>query len=351
MDVNYSSTHYTTDATDAKAVTRVNQPILLAFNYAIAVVNVVILLSDVIAVKVLQLCKRMPQVSRRLSISYFLSDASANLLFLIHQFIMYFIGINNDITNNSRIISASTGYMISSACIAALALERVFALKMNLRYSQNHHKITYLAIILIWFVHVCSSCLLIAFGLKHYCSAWKFSKCDMWEATQVYRFTVMCFIVIYQITLAVSYAVIYKVASRHARAIDSMKTESSRTTRVADPSKVHMSQRQFILTTAILKVVLSFVLLYAPINIHLFLMELNVLDRESQIRRLFHAASYVCVQINSFVSLSVYVGKFEECKMHMYFILSKLFKSYKQRGEDMRIRVYNIVVSSDVKVL
>jgi len=52
-------------------------------------------------------------------------------------------------------------------------------------------------------------------------------------------------------------------------------------------------------------------------------------------------------QLSSFVNLTFYAGKFMEFKMHLYFLLGKRLNRFNKRAQEIRVDVFNIVVSDE----
>jgi uncharacterized membrane protein YjgN (DUF898 family) len=156
----------------------------------------------------------------------------------------------------------------------------------------------------------------------------------------------MSLLIFYEIVLAVSYVIIHGIASRHARDMIASNMAYNGQTHHNPES---LTSRQFAATKVIIKIVLSFMLLHAPVVIHLIVSESNTSIRHERFRRIFHFLSYVCIQINSFISLRLYVFKFDECKLHLYLMLSCISKKYESKVEKLRVDVYDIVVYTKSK--
>lgn len=340
------SQQYMDNSTDSRVSPTTFGPVVLVCNYGTLIVSIIIIICEIGALGVLRKCKRMPYCSRVLSSCFILSDAAGALVFTIHQIIIFVFGINNDMTHTSRTLVVATMLSVSWASVAAMSIERAVALKANIKYTMGFIKTRlHLMASLLWLVHVLLAVVVIAVGFKQHCD-WKIVGCDVWEASKVTRLFMMTLLVVYQIALAISYVIIYRIAARHAREIAAIRTAAfGKNINVPDG----VSERQFSTTQAIIKIVLAFMLLHAPIIIHLIVVESDQSFLNEMLRRVLYAFSYLCIQFNSFISLRLYVVKFDECKLHFYQFLSRLFKSYERKTEELRIKVFSIVVSSDVE--
>ncbi|XP_045206692.2 uncharacterized protein LOC123558921 [Mercenaria mercenaria] len=317
-------------------------PLLFVLNYSTLFVSIVIIFCEIAAVFILQRCKRMLPSSRILSTSFILSDAAGAFLFAIHQILILVCGINNDVTHNSRILAVGTMLTVSWASVASMSLERVIALKVNIKYNINASKLKiYLLVSFIWMANVLIVTVAFLLGFQHHCSS-ALGICDLWKASKAGRFAMMSLLIFYEIILVVSYVIIHNIASRHEKNILAPK----RTFGQSKSNPETLTQRQYAATVTILKIVLAFMLLHAPIVIHLFVFESQVSLRNETLRRIFHALSYLCIQINSFVSVHLYVAKFDECKLYFYLTLSRIFKNYGDQAEELRVKVYDIVLST-----
>jgi hypothetical protein len=306
-------------------------------------VSLVIIILEFVAVFVLQRCRRIPSCSRVLSTSFILSDAAGACTFAVHQITIFIVGIKNDVIFNSRILTVGAMLTVSWASVATMSLERVIALKMNIKYNLNSSKLRiYLIISLIWSVNIVVVVAAIVMGFYFHCVS-ENATCDLWEATKAGRFVMMGLLIFYEIVLVISYVIIHGIASTHAKNIIAPQMTSFEQ---AHNNPESLTRRQYKATLAIIKIVFAFMLLHAPIVIHLIIFETQPYLQNDRIRRLFHALSYFCIQINSFVSVRLYVAKIDECKLTFYLMLSRIMKKYENEAESLRVKVYDIVVSS-----
>ena len=319
--------------------------LLYAFNYASLFVSLVIIFLELVAVFLLQRCKKVPAFSRILSTSFILGDAAGALVFAIHQIIIFIFGINNDTMLSSRVLSVGAMLTVCWASVAFMSIERVVALKINIKYNLYTSKLRiYLLVSFIWIVNILIVTVAVITGFHFHCNL-ENDVCDIWESSKAGRFVMMSLLIFYECILLVSYIIIHGIASRHAR---SMQAPNMITYGRSQNNPESLTNVQYTATKAILKIVLAFMLLHAPIVIHLIIFESNTNLRNDRIRRVFHAISYSCIQINSFVSMHLYVAKIDEFKLKFYLILSRFVKKYETKAEDLRFKVYDIVVSTKV---
>jgi hypothetical protein len=278
--------------------------------------------------------------------NFVLSDAIGSFIFAVHQIIISVLDDQNDVILNSRVLSVGAIFTVSCASVAAMSLERVIALKMNLKYNLNSSKLRiYLIISLIWIVNIVIVVAAIALGFYYNCFS-NYTICDIWEASKAARIVMAGLLIFYEIVLAVSYVIIHGIASRHAKNMIASNMASNGQTHNNPES---LTSRQYAVTIAIAKIVLAFMLLHAPLVSHLIIFETFTDIRYERFRYIFHGISYLCMQINSFVSVRLYVAKFDECKLNFYLILSRISKKYETEAENLRVKVYDIVVCSKMR--
>lgn len=313
-------------------------------NLGLSLIAAVIFFGDIFAVAIIRRCTRIPFQTQKLSISFILSDALGSVVFLFHQIVIFIFGISTDLTHNTRIVSLGMLLSIGWFSLAALALDRAIALSSNLRYATLIRRRTVnVTILFIWTFHFISIPSIFAFGLMTVCDMRIDGYCDIWRATKPARVFKIFLLVIVAFIVVGANAYVFRIARRHKRQIADIKNACFTGKRI-NP----ISENQFSASQAVFTIGLAFIVLHAPIVIHLVILENSVHVRRHEHRRLFHAFSFICMQINSFISLRLYAGKFKEFKMHAYSFFGRFIKSYAKKSEDLRVDVYNIVVSSEL---
>lgn len=331
--------------TQVNELNRENGPVILAINYFLLFVSVVIVACDIFAVCVLTKCRRIPRQCLYYSISFISSDAVNSVFFSLFQMCIYWFQYHTIIVHYSRIFTIGIMNNISSASMGALMLERIIALNSGMKYRKiMKGACVKFGIIMLWILHTAIVVASLAVGVWNHCN-WQLHECDFFDASRIARFTVIGVMIFYDIVLVTSYISICRIARRHISNIIAMKRLSFSNT-VSDTDNI--SDRQYATTQAIIYVVIAFLILQAPINVHIIVSETSDTIRHELVMRVFLGISYLCLQAHSFVNLYLYVGKFKECKMVFYFVLGRFFKSFETRAETLRIDVFDIVVSSEV---
>lgn len=319
-------------------------PILIALGYITFMTSLVIAICQSFAIGILYKCKRIPLNVKILSISFVTSELVGAVVFVVHQFIIYSLDINNDITQTSRTIFVGMLLTVSWASVASLTIERLVALNMSLKYNRSkHHLYTILIVVLTWCVHIIVIVTLSIVLLKSQCN-WDLNAGHLFAASKPVRLLMMGFLILYEMIIAIGYRFIYVIVKRHVIQINAMQRLTTTTYFAKDTD---ISRRQLSATKAISTILLAFIILHLPICLHLIIIETDFLAHAERFANFWHVFSYVCIQINSCVSLSLYVGKFEEFKMHFYLFLALINSKYKKTAENLRIQVFNIVVTDE----
>lgn len=319
--------------------------ISFVFNMLVTIFSIFILLCDVAAVIILSQCKRIPYQCRYFSLNFIVSDGISSLSFLICQILMFMNGMTNTFMANIRVVTVGASLIINMLSVTCLSADRVFTLLANLAYSRivTRCKVV-IAAVSMWAL-VCITVPAITFyGFKETCSV-LLDSCDFWEATRPVRLYMMSLVLFAEVCVFCSYFIIYRIAMRHKRAIAALRSSSFN---VNMNTVGNMSARQFSTTKAIIKIVLVFIVLHSFIVIHLIVHETSFENRNTPARIFFYAFSYFCIQVNSILSIRLYVARFKECKLKLYTILSKISPAFEVKTEELRRDVYNIVVTTEV---
>ena len=82
----------------------------------------------------------------------------------------------------------------------------------------------------------------------------------------------------------------------------------------------------------------------SPIFVHVVLIEFKPELWGHMWRSIFQVLDFVGIQLNTYANLYLYVCKFKECKMRLYFILAKFNGKFKAKADSLYIEVFDIVV-------
>jgi len=328
---------------DFESVSAEFPPLMTFINGICTLVSVGIAGADIVAVYVLLKCRRIPTFARIFSINFILSDAVGSLSFFICQLLIFAFGMNTELMHNIRTVTVGFMLNIAMMSVSCLAFDRAMALRASLRYAAFVTKTKGIIVVLcLWSINLIIVPPTMVHGIKTYCPSMR--TCDQWNATKLTRLFMLSIIITSQISVTLSYFYVLKIARAHHRKIEAMKRmayiENTNTRGV-------VSERQFSTTTTLLKLVLAFIVTHTPIVLHLVVFETNIDARNDLSRRIFHAISFMCLQANSIISLKIYVARFKECQMMLLVFAEMFCKNYTQRITDLRMDVYNIVVSTD----
>jgi len=299
----------------------------------------IITIVDSFAIIVLFQCKLMPVCAQMMSINFILCDALGSLTFAICQSYVFATGYVGIIVGNVR--SLGTGFMllIASISVSMLTMDRALALKISLRYADivTKQRVIYV-IAWIWILITIIVPVLVYIGYSQYCLA---EQCNLWAATMHARRFVTGTMVACQVAVVLCYMYVFKVARAHQRAVGATTT-ADRSNRGG-----FVSQAQLNTTTAMMQLILAFIICYTPIVIHLIIFETYPTLRDSVLARFLHGVAYLALQMNSFISLGIYVGRFKECKLRILKMRATFCSTYSEEVESLRREVYNIVSSRE----
>ena len=313
-------------------------------NIILTLVCIIIVCCDIIAILVMRRCKRVPYQCLHLSISYLSSEIVELLLFVIHELLIFGFDLNTDILFNSRITTVAIMHCISSASMAAIILERVFALKANLKYTLALKRIKiHLIIAVIWLTHIMVTFFVVSISFHYHCN-WTIANCDFTEVNKIAKYCFLILTILYDVIMVLANAIVYKIARQHAIQIDAMQQAAATKGTSNYPDTV--SERQYASIVVFVKIVTIYVLFQVPI-VFAMLIGTNFPEiRDKTPLRMLRSIGYFLFLLNSFLNLYFYIIKIKECRMVLFFMLGKVSKKYEHKANVIRLEVFDIVVYS-----
>lgn len=311
-------------------------------SYVLTTMSLIIVVIDSFSVFILGKCKRIPRHCLYLIISLIISDIVNSAVLVIHQIII-FTGVFNKNVYYSRNISLAVPYNITAASVAMLTLERVFALKFNLRYSAFISTFkTKLFIFILWSLYPGIILISIAAGIMLHCSE-DYINCDHWKAIIVPRVILAIFPVLCYFISLYSNITISRIVRRHVQHINNAKRA---TFNENIPNTDELSDRQYAAAGAIVQISLAYLVLHSPIIINFALSQVSTTMQNSDWSKYLMAFIVLCMHIHSFMNLFVIVFKLSECRMHVFYFFARCSTRCKSRADRMRIDIYDIVIST-----
>jgi len=313
---------------------------MTVINVVCTLVSSGIMFADSVAIYVLLKCKRIPTYAHIFSINFFLSDAIGSAMLVACQVSLLILEINVDVMHHIRSLLSGFALTVAMPSVALLALDRALALKLSLRYKVLVSKTKGLCVaIALWCFNIITMGALLCYSAIENCSSEQI--CELWSVTQFARFYLTVIVVVSQVFVTLSYFYVLKVARKHQNALQAMKTMTNNPTSM-------VSERQFETTKTLLRIILAFIICYTPLCVQMVLLETNVAARNDFTRRILLLVTYIFIQVNSIVNLKIYVARFKECKMVLMMLADRFCQGvYTQQIEDLRINVFNIVVTRD----
>ena len=322
------------------------QSALVYLNIVVVVIATAVVVGNGVAVVVLMKCKRIPFQTKYISISLISSDALGAFVLIVYQVVIFMFGANTDVTQSLRDVTTGMVHGVNWCSVTFLSVDRAIAVKANLRYTELITRRTINTILFcIWIFYFTMIPALTFHGFQTVCVPHMDDNCDTTEATKVANSVVVLPLFMFGAVIICTNTYVYSVAQRHARQIADIQRSAF------DRGLIHpdnaISERQFSATKTVVYIVLAFILLHAPLLIHYLMMLVSPDQSEQLPRRLYLLFAFSLNQLSSFVTLTLYAGKFMEFKMHLYFLLGKRLNRFNKRAQEIRVDVFNIVVSDE----
>ena len=300
-----------------------------------------------VALNIMLRCRKLSFSIRYLSVMVliaFLSYAIINIIFSVVRLILgpnhYYYALIFD----SRTFIASVLLSVLWCSMCVLTVERFVAIVCPYRYVQYVTKGTmYITVSFTWAINILIPIVLVFTSWFEVCGYYDYiSKCNIFEVYRPFRiFTSFILCISFITTIAVYTKILLKVR-QHEKEIRALNVKSMITATENDAQNVSESTpRQSIPT--ILIIILSFLVLQSPYLITFITFELQPDLKLHKWRVLLQITCYLCHELDTFVTLYLYIWRFSECKMHFYLMFSKINGKYREKAETLRIQVFNIV--------
>jgi len=322
------------------------QPAIVFLNMVIVVIATTVVVGNGVAVVVLMRCTRIPFQTKYISISLISSDALGAFVLIVNQVVIFMFGVSTDLTHSLRNVTVGMVHGVNWCSVTFLSVDRAIAMKANLRYAELVTRRTINTILLcIWTFYFTMIPSLTLYGFITACNPDTNEDCHIMEETNEARSLIVMPLLMFGAVIICTNTYVFRVAQRHARQIADIQRS------IFDRGLIHpdnpMSERQFSATKAVVSIVLAFILLHAPLLIHHLMVVVSPDQSEQVPRRVYYFFAYSLNQLSSFVNLTLYAGKFMEFKMHLYFLLGKRLNRFNKRAQEIRVDVFNIVVSDE----
>ena len=296
------------------------------------------ILCNSLALNIINRCRKqsyqMRFVSNNLLASFIAFDSSA----VLHNFAMLLVGdVYYKQIFDSRVFFASVLVPVLWASLCAVTVERLLAITIPLYYQRFVTKtILFISITCLWAVNVLAPGLVFIITGITVCG-YDYISCDIFALFLPLQKVILVFLLLYSLIVFISYVKILSIIFHHHKLGRTLIANAKYLADISQKQKVTDS------TKTVAVVILAFILFQSPMYLHSILLELKPEFRQHKLRILFQFFDFVGVELNTYATLYLYIWKFKECKMHLFFLMSKLNKTFKARANDLHIEVFDIV--------
>ena len=295
-----------------------------------------------VALNIVMKCRKLPFSIRYLSIMVLLAFWISAVFNIIISAVMilrpnrWYYMLVFDIRTFFGVMLLSI--MWCTMCI--LTLERFIAIVFPYQYVRYVTKTAlFVAVGVTWSLLPIISVVLVFTGWLNFCGHYDYiSKCQILEIYRPFRMFILSTLCISFATILGANLKILLKLRQHEREIRALNVQPTETT--AHDSFVNTPRPSI---PIILIIVLSFFILQSPYLITIIAFEVRPDLRLQKWRVYLQTVSYFCHELNTYLTVYLYIWRFPECKMHFYKMLSKISERFAGKAEALRLHVFNIV--------
>ena len=287
-------------------------------------------------------CRKLPLSIRVLSVNFLIAFVMIGASNFLSSVILKTISQDSRYYLDGfimRMVLFSVFMSVLWCSMGAVVIERFIAIEFPYHYVKLNKKTTLcFVIVFIWTFNTIVPCVLVVSNWLKFCGANKFlHECNGFALLRPFRIFVasiscICFAATVVVYSKISHSIVRQTREERALQVQNTVQQSTQN-----------SATQFTSTKTILIIILSFIVLQFPYLFFNILTELRPEFREIDRRKIMIFITSLCHEINVYVTLFLYIWKLSECKMHLYYMFSKLNNKYKPKAESLRLEVYNIV--------
>ena len=292
-----------------------------------------------VALNIVLRCRKMSFSARFLSVMVLIAFLSYAVINIIFSTIVLFGPTEYHrklfFDHQACISTVFLSILWSSMCV--LTLERFVAIVYPFHYINVVTKRTvYTTVCLTWAFNIIVPSVLVIISWVNVCGHdGNTFTCDIFEILKPLRMFAAVILCISFITTIAVYCRIFIKIRQHKREIKALIANSSGNAENDDNSQAF--------NTTILIIVFSFLVLQFPYVVMCTMFEIKPHLKHQKWRVYLQTTCYICHELDTFVTLYLYIWRFPECRMHLYNILSKVNRKYRQKAEALRMDVFNVV--------
>ena len=312
-------------------------------NCGILVLSTCSILCNSLALNIMHKCRKTPYqirfMSYNLLTAYILFESTISL----HSIAMLFVGdVYYQQIFDSRIFFSCALVATLWGSICAITFERLVALTIPLHYNRHVTKATLaVSIASLWILTVLAPLLAFIIAGVQVCGQHSYASCNIYAVFKPARIVLTSFLLLFALIISISYIKILLIIFHHHKLGRTLSTNTKYLAEVAQKQKCSDS------TKSVAVVILAFIVFQSPVFIHNILLNITPAFWEQNWRVLFQIIDYIGHQLNTYATLYLYIYKFKECKMNLFFILAKFSKTFKGKADSLRVEVFDIVLTEN----
>ena len=314
----------------------------VVLNTLVIIMSTTSMLLSSFALKILAMCRKTPLQIRYLSMNVLMCLIIFETSMLLHTSALLLFGDTclYIVIFNSRLFSSGVFVTTTWSSLCAVSVDRALALIMPFIHAKYATKtVLKIVIISLWVLNILVPTTTILSAIANVCGQETYiSVCDVYAIVRPTRLGLSGLLMLYAILIIISCIKILHVAFKHKKKADKFTVNKTYLSDLVKSQKFSKSTR------TVLLVILAFIVFESPIFFHLTVLEFVPHFQNHYWRRIFQPVDYLGHQMNIYASLYIYVWKFKECRMHFYFILSRLNRKYFESANALKMEVYDIVL-------
>ena len=315
--------------------------VLVAINVLVLIVSILSILNIGFALRILAMCKKTPLQIRYLSVNLLVCFMIFETSVSLHTLAMLMFGdMHYMFIFNSRIFCSTVFVTTIWSSLCAISVDRVLALTMPFNHAKYATKLVLkIVVIILWILNIVVPTTTILITIAIVCGQHSYiTTCDTFAIFRPTGLGLTGLLSCYAVLIVMSCIKILRIAFYHKRCAEQFTVNQ---TYLSDLIK---SQKYSKSTRTVLTVIIAFIVFQSPVFLHLTVLEYMPQLQTQYWRLIFQALDYIGHQMNIYASLYIYIWKFKECRMHFYFILSRLNRKYFEAANALRIEIYDIVL-------
>ena len=306
---------------------------------------------NAVALRIMLRCRKLPQSIRHFSVNFLISFLTIGVSILIHNVAMLVFGQNTryyQLIFVARMFFFSMFLSVLWCSMCAVIVERFIAIVFPYHYVTLVKNTTlYITISFIWIFNTIVSIAIVIVSWLKFCGQYDcISSFEGYAISRPFISFVSCILCISFAITIVLYSKILLSIRHHKREIGALNVinTAGNDTQNASTSTPHAStSTPRASTKTILIIIFSFIVLQSPYLFATICFQLIQDLQQMKWRTITHIIFYICHELNTFVTLFLYVWRFPECRMNFYYMFAKTNNKCREKAESLRIEVFNIV--------